>query len=75
MHPEILALIQVIWLNGSQLTYVVKKLMNYVMLAKQRVKVNWLVVVFNNLYNRLRDLFALTKLITNMGNIEFRVAK
>jgi hypothetical protein len=34
MHPEILALIQVIWLNGSQLTYVVKKLMNYVMLAK-----------------------------------------
>jgi hypothetical protein len=37
---RLLALIQVIWLKGSQLTYVAKKLMSFVVLAKQGVKVN-----------------------------------
>ncbi len=36
---------------------------------------NWSTTVFDNLYNRLRDLFTLTKLSTNRDNIEFRVAQ
>lgn len=62
-------------MKGSRFTYVAKKLMNYVMLAKQGVKVNWSVVIFNNLYSRLWDLSASIKLNTSRGNIEFRVAK
>jgi hypothetical protein len=46
--------------------------MNFVMLAKHGVKVNWFVIVFNNLYNRLQDLFALTKFGASRYNIEFR---
>ncbi len=46
---------------GSRLTYVAKKLMSFVMLVEQGVKMNWSVVVFNNLYRKLQDLFALTK--------------
>jgi len=42
------------------------------MLAKHGVKVNWFVIVFNNLYNRFQDLFALTKLGASRDNIKFR---
>jgi hypothetical protein len=52
-----------------------KKLMNIVVLGEQRVKVNWFVIVFNNLYNRLHDLFAPTKPGTNRNNIKFKVAQ
>jgi hypothetical protein len=54
-------LIQVILLKGSWLTYVAKKLMNLVVLVKQGIRVNSAIMVFNNLYNKLRDLFASTK--------------
>jgi hypothetical protein len=62
-------------LKGTQLTYVAKKLMSYVMLIEQGLKVNWSVVVFNNLYSRLQDLVALTKLGTSTNNTKFRIAQ
>jgi hypothetical protein len=37
--------------------------------------VNWSAIVFDNLYNRLQDLFAWTKPSTSRGNIEFIVAQ
>ncbi len=63
-------LIQVIWLKGSQLTYMAKKLMNFVLLAKQGVKVNWLIIIFNNLYSKLRDLSTPTKFSASRDNNE-----
>jgi len=59
------------WLKGSQLTYMANKLMNFVVLAKQRVKVNRFAIVFNNFYNRLQNLFVSTKLDVNRDIIEF----
>jgi hypothetical protein len=38
-----------------------KKLMSFVVMVEQGVKVNWLVVVFNNLYHKLQDLSTLIK--------------
>ncbi len=35
---------------------------------------NWVGVVFNNLYNRLRDLLALVKVGASRDNIEFWAA-
>jgi hypothetical protein len=64
-----------IWLKGSQLNYVAKKLICYVVLIEHKVKVNWSVVIFNNLYNRLWDLVAPTKLDTSKDNTKFRVAQ
>ncbi len=64
-------LIQVIWLKGSWFTYVAKKLMSFVLLVKQRVKVNWSAIVFNNLYNRLWGLFAPTKFSASRDNTKF----
>jgi hypothetical protein len=49
--------------------------MNYVVLIDQGVKVNWLVVDINNLYNRLWDLFTPTKLDTSRDNTKFKVAQ
>jgi hypothetical protein len=37
--------------------------------------VNWSTIVFNNLYNRLWDLSALTKIIANKDNIKFSAAQ
>ncbi len=53
----------------------VKNLMNFVMLAKQGMKVNWSIVVFNNFYNTLWDLSAPTKPNTSKDIIEFKVAQ
>jgi hypothetical protein len=72
---KLLALIKVIWLRGSQLTYVANKLMNFLLLAKQGVKVNWSAIVFNNLCSRLRDLSAPTKLSANRDNTKFGAAQ
>lgn len=49
-------LIQGIWLNGSRLTYVAKKLMIVVTLIKTRMQINWVSIIFNNLHSRFRDL-------------------
>jgi len=72
---KLLTLIHVIWLKGSRLTYVAKKLMNFVMLVDQGVKVNWSVIVFNNLYNKLQNLFTSTKFDISKDNIEFGIAQ
>jgi hypothetical protein len=72
---KLLTLIHVIWLKWSQLTYMAKKLMSFVMFADQGVKVNWLVIVFNILYNKLRDLSTSTTINTTRDNIEFGVAQ
>ncbi len=48
---RILVLIQVIWLKGIQGMYVNKKLMFLVALAKLQKLINWVQVVFNNLYS------------------------
>ncbi len=45
--------------------------MNFIIFAKQGIKVNWATMVFNNLYNMLQDLFTLTKLKANRDNIKF----
>ncbi len=36
---------------GSWLIYVAKKWMSLMVLVGQKIQVNWVVVVFNNLYN------------------------
>lgn len=36
---------------------------------------NWSTIIFNNLYSRLQDLSALTKIIANKDNIKFSVAQ
>jgi hypothetical protein len=54
-------LIKAIWLKGSQLTYVAKKFMSLVVLTKQGSQMNWVAIMFNNLYIQLQDLFTLTK--------------
>ncbi len=61
-------------MKGSRLTFVAKKLMNFVMLGEQGVNVNWFGVVFNKLYSRLQDLFALIKPGTSRDKIEFKFA-
>jgi hypothetical protein len=66
------ALIQVIWLKGCQLTYVAKKLMSFVVSSKQGVKVSWSAIVFNNLYNKLWNLFVPTKPNVNKDITEFK---
>ncbi len=58
----LLTLIHVIWLKGNKLTQVAKKLLSLVVLVEKGAQVNWVVVVFKNLYNNLRDLFTPTKL-------------
>ncbi len=68
-------LIQVIWLKGSWFTYVAKKLMSFVLLVKQRVKVNWSAIVFNNLYNKLWGLSAPTKFSASRDNTKFGAAQ
>lgn len=50
---QLLAVIQMIWSKGNLLTYVAKKLMNLVVLVEQGINMNWVKVVFNNLYCRL----------------------
>ncbi len=50
------ALIQGIWLKGSHLTYMAKKLMTVVMFIKTKMQINWATIIFNNLHSRLRDL-------------------
>ncbi len=45
-------LLHVIWWKGSQLTYVGRKLFSFVILVEQRIKVNYVALVFNNLYTR-----------------------
>ncbi len=49
--------------------------MNFVVFTEQKVKVNWFVIVFNNLYNRLWDLFASTKSSIRKDNIEFEATQ
>lgn len=49
-------LIQGMWLNGSRLMYVVKKLTILVVLTKIEMQINYDGVVFNNLHNRLKNL-------------------
>jgi hypothetical protein len=49
--------------------------MNFVVFAEQKVKVNWSAIVFNNLYNRLWDLFALIKSSIRKDNIEFEATQ
>ncbi len=53
---RISTLIQTIWLKGSCLTYVAKKLMILVALPKTKMQINWARIVFNNLHSRLKDL-------------------
>jgi hypothetical protein len=43
--------------------------------AEQRAKVNWLVIVFNNLYNRLWGFSTLIKPNASKDNIKFKVTK
>jgi hypothetical protein len=43
--------------------------MNFIVLAKQWIKVNWSTMVFNDLYNKLRNLSA------NRDNIEFNATQ
>jgi hypothetical protein len=50
-------------------------LINLVVLVKWGIKVNWATMVFNNLYSRLWNLFALTKLEANRNNTKFGVAQ
>ncbi len=49
--------------------------MNHVVLIEQGVKVNWSIVVFNNLYSRLRDLYTPTKPNTSRDNTEFETPR
>jgi hypothetical protein len=71
---KLFALIQIIWLKRNKFTYVAKKLLSLVVLAEQRVWVNWVGVIFSispipepseacmNLYYKLHDLSALAKI-------------
>lgn len=59
---KLFALIQIIWLKSNKFTYVAKKLLSLVVLAEQGVWVNWVGVIFNNLYYKLHDLSALAKI-------------
>lgn len=45
--------------------------MNFVVLVEQGVKVNWFIIVFNNLYNRLRDLSTPIKPGASRDNTKF----
>ncbi len=45
--------------------------MKFVILVEHGIKVNWDVMVFNNLYNKLRDLSTSTKLEASRDNIKF----
>jgi hypothetical protein len=54
---------------------VVKTLKSFVVLAEQGAKVNCFAVVFNNLYSRLRDLFASTKPGASRNNTEFKTTQ
>ncbi len=49
---RLLALIQVIWLKGSRVTYVVKKIDELCGVGQVGGEVNTSIVVFNNLYNK-----------------------
>jgi hypothetical protein len=53
---RISAFIQTIWLKGSCLTYVAKKLMIIVMFIETKMQINWAGIMFNNFHNRLKDL-------------------
>jgi hypothetical protein len=55
-------LIQVIWLKGSQGTYVSKKLLLLVALVELGKLVNWVQVIFDNLHSWLHDLFVANEL-------------
>jgi hypothetical protein len=68
-------LIKAIWLKGNQLTYVAKKFMSLVVLTKQVIQMNWVVVMFNNLYIQLQDLFTLTKPKVSRDNTKLGVAQ
>ncbi len=59
---RLLILIQTIWLKGSCGTYVNKKFMLLVALAKLQILINWAQVVFNNLHSKLWDLSTTMKL-------------
>jgi hypothetical protein len=72
---ELPTLIKAIWLKGSPLTYVAKKLMSLVVLTKQRIQMNWVAVMFNNLYIQLQDLFTSTKPKASRENIKLGVAQ
>jgi len=62
-------------LKGSQLSYIAKKLFSFVVLAEQGIKINYVALIFNNLYSRLRDLSTPAKLEANKDNIEFGVTQ
>ncbi len=49
--------------------------MSFVLLVKQRVKVNWSAIVFNNLYNKLWGLSAPTKFSASRDNTKFGAAQ
>ncbi len=59
---RLLVLIQVIWLKGSQGTYVSKKLLLLVALVELRKVVKWVQVIFDNLHYWLHDLFVANEL-------------
>jgi hypothetical protein len=52
-----------------------KKLMNFGVLVEQKVKVNWSVVTFNNIYYMLKDLSILTKPNIRKDDTKFKVAQ
>ncbi len=72
---RLLMLNQTIWLKGIQGTYVNKKLILLVALAKFQKSINWAHVLFNNLHFRLWDLSVAIKLKKKNSNkeIEFGV--
>lgn len=62
-------------MKGSRFTYAAKKLMSFVVLAKQGVKVNWSTIIFNNLYSKLWNLSPPTKPSANKDIIKFEIAQ
>ncbi len=55
----------------NQLTYMAKKLMSFIVMVKQGIQINWVIMVFNNLYSKLQDLFTPTKPTMGKDNTEF----
>jgi hypothetical protein len=62
-------------LKGSWLTYMVKILMNFVVLAGQEMKVKQSSIVFNKAYNRLWNFSTSTKPNASKDNIKFEATQ
>jgi hypothetical protein len=52
-----------------------QKIFSFVVLAEQGIMVNYVALVFNNLYNRLQDFSTPTKLRASRDNTEFGAAQ